>query len=734
MKNGRKIGKTIRAYVLIEVFALAVAAVFLVGKYYAAKSSVRSEIEACLPQLYDAASEARSGIEDGALLSEPMTLHIEAGEESQDVQGVPQIVSSMTGLRLSGAKEIWDFLYCLQRDEEILNGLETSFYGCVNVAVYTTCSDSASVSVSDDIEAQSKAGRLFLNGNIAVISYRIAEDKTIVWDLTKYFPEDKINELMENTFSESAVFTGLFYNTMDVVSLCVRETGDGELVPTRVSIRSFGHGYPCILQSEDYRETDTRIWLDPNETPWKTKDDVPEGTFQPGVDIIMISQNRELRDILAKPQHWAYLDTDRYYLAERSYTERSQKTRYGHDAELTLAQKEGMAIYSSSENIYPTAMSYYVLVDVNKVVWNRMGGLVVFTIAFAQTVAVIVMIIRSVWKRRKDEQEQLRNTFIGAMAHELRDPVDITRKTAGRLAEGVDPEERAQCLETLTQESVTMNDLLNRMLTYTRVMDGKVTLHEQMTDLGELVESVLPAYYEQLEAKRMKVKLVRTCPKEQLCDPDLMRTVMENILTNAVSYGEEDSILHIELNHAKVTVWNQTGSRLSEKDLKGIWTPLYEREQDGVRTTGGIGLAMCAGILRLHGARYGAYNEGMGLTVYFDFSNAKKTRTLRRFGWINLASSGMLLLTSYVWYAVYRAYGANWFRGDTYTITLEGGKLSGYNRPMWFLAVSCGFLVCAILFAWAYAKSAMPKLLRAKSPWKNDGQDGVNDDAEGGEI
>ena len=703
---------SIRAYILIEVFALLAAAAFLVGRYYVTRASVRSEIETYLDQLYDAASEARAGLDDGAMLTDSW--------------------ASVSGLRLSGVRQIWKYYYRLPMEDGFYKGRESSFYGNFVVGVYTKSDDAEELSGAGNQEVRTKSDKLFFNGDIVAISYRASEDKTIVWDLTKLFPEEMITELLMELTDGGSYAYRYFYQDMDVEAIYARETENGELIPTRVTILMNAFGYRYILQSEDYRDTDTRIWLMPTDTPWTDEDDVPEGVFQPSVEMCVLGQNGELSEILDDPQKWAELDSDRYYLAEISYEGRSKKTRYGGDADLTLAPKGSMAVYSNSEKIYPTTTSYYVLVDVYKVVWNRIGWLAVFTVALAQTFAVIIMIIRNVLKRRKDEQEQLRNTFIGAMAHELKEPVDVTRRTAGQLAEGMDPEEKAGCLEVLTQESESMNDILNRMLTYTRVMDGKVTLREQMTDIVQLVESVLPEYSGQLEAKRMKVQFVKTAPKELLCDPDLMRTVIENILSNAVLYGEEDSIVRIEVNHARMTVWNQTCSRLSEKDLKGIWKPLYEREQNGERTTGGIGLAMCAGILGLHGAAYGAYNEGMGLTVFFDFKDASKTCKLRKYAWINLITSALDLVVSVIWYWVFRISGPNWYRGDDYMVFVDGKSTA--PSPMWFLRVSCMFMVCAILFAWAYTKASVPKLLKTKSPWESKGKNKGNGRVENGEI
>ena len=197
-------------------------------------------------------------------------------------------------------------------------------------------------------------------------------------------------------------------------------------------------------------------------------------------------------------------------------------------------------------------------------------------------------------------------------------------------------------------------------------------------------------YEEQLTAKRMTVDCSENEAKDVSCDPDLMRIVIDNFLSNAVLYGEEGSTIRIEANGEGLSVWNRT-EELSKQDLKGIWTPMYEREQNGKHNVCGIGLAMCAGILRLHGANYGAYNEGDGLKVFFDFTKATVNRKLKKRAWINLLSVITGLFTSVIWFFVYN------------------------GRRSWpLLAVACLFLVSPVLFTMAYAQAEKQDYLRTK--------------------
>ena len=658
MKN-RKIGKTIRRYVLIEVFALAVAAALLAIMLRITKTSIRADIEEQVSVLRSAAASTVRTDRD-IFSSEPAFAgDIDWGKKLSGLSGFEQY--------------LWHNLF--YEDD-----LEHQYYkGCVNVATYTALSDTYDAVGDTD-------HKMFFNDIVAMVGYQSSEKDVVVWDLTKYFPKEDILSIMDDAGSW---WGDILISSYTLESLYVKETEEG-LVPTRVTVviaPRIGH---YELQSADYSESDTRVWLMPDNSEWGSKGSVSEGY----ASIFLCRQNEKLAALINDKDKWESLDEDsRYYKAELLFTEDSFT---GHDQLMdgiryARTTSNGRLEYDDYESA-PSTVAYLVVVDVTGVAWNKLNRTVWYTLALAQTLAIIAMILMTVTSRRREEEETLRNTFINAMAVELKAPVAATRETAARLAECSDPEERNRALAELMSESESVNDQLNRMLTYTRVMDGKVTLREQATDIYELTKTVLSEYDGPIADKGMNVHLVKTAPRKLMCDPDMMRLVIDNYISNAVIYGREGSTINVEVNHVRLSVWNETES-LTKEELKGIWTPMYERTRDGETSTGGIGLATSAGILRLHGAAYGAYNDGAGLTVYFDFAGSGRTRLFRKRAWSCLAAAFAMLVLSYL----------DFRRGGS------GERASFYaSRTYWALG-------CAALLAVLYARGVLPALLRTKA-------------------
>ena len=399
MKN-RKIGKTIRKYVLIEVFALAVAAAILAIMLRITKTSIRADIEEQVSVLRSAAaSTVRTDWDIWDIFSsEPAFAgDIDWGKKLSGLSGFEQY--------------LWHNLF--YEDD-----LEHQYYkGCVNVATYTALSDTYDAVGDTD-------HKMFFNDIVAMVGYQSSEKDVVVWDLTKYFPKEDILSIMDDAGSW---WGDILISSYTLESLYVKETEEG-LVPTRVTVviaPRIGH---YELQSADYSESDTRVWLMPDNSEWGSKESVSEGY----ASIFLCRQNEKLAALINDKDKWESLDEDsRYYKAELLFTKDSFT---GHDQLMdgiryARTTSNGRLEYDYYDSA-PSTVAYLVVVDVTGVAWNKLNRTVWYTLALAQTLAIIAMILMTVTSRRREEEETLRNTFINAMAVELKAPVAATRETA----------------------------------------------------------------------------------------------------------------------------------------------------------------------------------------------------------------------------------------------------------------------------------------------------------------
>ena len=133
-----------------------------------------------------------------------------------------------------------------------------------------------------------------------------------------------------------------------------------------------------------------------------------------------------------------------------------------------------------------------------------------------------------------------RSRFASTVSHELRTPLTTFRLYSEMLASGVVPEDRRQeYLETLERESERLNTLVENVLGYSRLEEGRSGLEKHPTAATEVLERARPALERRaaeagmvLELRRVALEGVRV-----ETDPEAVAQILFNLVDNACKYG-----------------------------------------------------------------------------------------------------------------------------------------------------------------------------------------------------
>lgn len=214
--------------------------------------------------------------------------------------------------------------------------------------------------------------------------------------------------------------------------------------------------------------------------------------------------------------------------------------------------------------------------------------------------------------------EALKNEFISSVSHELRTPLTAIKGWAETLQEIDDPETHKKGMKVITNEAERLSRMVEELLDFSRMQDGKLTLVKETTDiLAELGEAVL--IYEE-RARQLGIKIYYDEP-EMLPfvygDSDRLRQVFINIIDNAIKYSSEGGVVTVDASAegGKIQVIvSDTGCGISEKDLPRIKTKFY-KANNTVKGSG-IGLAVANEIIMMHNGTLDIVSEfGKGTTV-----------------------------------------------------------------------------------------------------------------------
>jgi signal transduction histidine kinase len=231
--------------------------------------------------------------------------------------------------------------------------------------------------------------------------------------------------------------------------------------------------------------------------------------------------------------------------------------------------------------------------------------------------------------RQKDE-------FISMAAHELRGPTTAIKGYLSMIINGDAGEITERAKGYLTDAQAT-NDrlirLVNNMINVSRIEEGKITYQIDDIKLSALAGAVYSDF--EFEAERKNLKL-STEVQEGVndvvkIDPDRIREVIANMVSNAIKYTNEGFVKIKILNSNSGSVRLEiadSGPGISEEEQSKIFRKFYRVKSVAGKTIGtGLGLYISKLIIKSFNGEIGVDSRlGSGSTFWFELPANKPPR------------------------------------------------------------------------------------------------------------
>lgn len=263
---------------------------------------------------------------------------------------------------------------------------------------------------------------------------------------------------------------------------------------------------------------------------------------------------------------------------------------------------------------------------------NMVSAAVMLLVA-ALTGMLVTKIKRQEKMRAESEREKMRANLLRAVSHDLRTPLTSIYGSCSTIIENygrIGAEKQKKLLKEMREDSKWLIRMVENLLSVTCIDSERLEVAKTPIVLEELIDAVIVRFRKMYPEQEVCVEI----PEEFISipmDSVLIEQVLINILENAVFHAEgmTELILRVRTEGGwAVFEVEDNGCGIPRDKLDRIFTGFLQKKDlpsDGRKSNMGIGLSVCAAIVRAHGGTIRAGNREGGGAVFRFFLEMEVT-------------------------------------------------------------------------------------------------------------
>ena len=207
--------------------------------------------------------------------------------------------------------------------------------------------------------------------------------------------------------------------------------------------------------------------------------------------------------------------------------------------------------------------------------------------------------------------EMMRESFIGDFSHEFRTPINSLCGFAQLLREDdLTPEERAEYLDVIIEESQRLAGLSERILALSKIEHVEILPEVVRVDVAEQLRRAVVMLEPKWSRRDVRVS-VSADPCEIDGNADYLMQLWTNLIDNAVKFSPEGGTVSVALyggrqgeegrEAGEVTCWvSDEGCGMDDETREHLFDRFYQGDTSHAGEGSGLGLALAARIVELH--------------------------------------------------------------------------------------------------------------------------------------
>lgn len=216
-----------------------------------------------------------------------------------------------------------------------------------------------------------------------------------------------------------------------------------------------------------------------------------------------------------------------------------------------------------------------------------------------------------------DKKNELQRNFISNVSHDFKTPLSVIRSYSEAIKDGlVDASETKEYSQEIIEEVDRLNNLVMAIMELSKLQNGKLKLNKSHFNIKPLLQECIDKLSTIAKQKNITISL-EGADIEVYADEAYLFRVIYNFLDNAIKFSPNNGSVTLCISPAdkstKISIIDH-GIGIESDKLNTIWTRYYKHDNRGGM---GLGLAICAEILKLHDFDYGAESTPNKITEFY---------------------------------------------------------------------------------------------------------------------
>jgi len=224
------------------------------------------------------------------------------------------------------------------------------------------------------------------------------------------------------------------------------------------------------------------------------------------------------------------------------------------------------------------------------------------------------------------QNEKFKTVLLRSLSHDIKTPLTALQTGSGFLLDSyatLDEASRRDIISDISQETIRLSDFVDNLLSLTRVTSATKSIPMKKELVDDLLAESSSGFKDRMGLHKMTV----TSPKESLyvsCNGKLIIQVLRNLISNALTHTKESALINVssyEKDGNVIFLVEDDGGGLTEEAKRDLFKDFsaFVKEKSDKYSGNGLGLSICASIVKAHHGTIEGHNNDMG-GASFSFS------------------------------------------------------------------------------------------------------------------